>query len=361
MGASTTATMLPKIWAQSGSAGPDKRLGYCVVGLGRISMGHFMPGVKASSRSRFTAVVSGHPDKARRIAAEYGLPESAIYNYDNYDQIRNNPDIDAVYIGLPNSMHAEYSIRAARAGKHVLSEKPMATNASDCKAMIAACDQAGKKMMIAYRCHFDPQHLRAREIIRSGQIGKVQAIESANGFNLMPGEWRANKKLAGGGPLMDMGIYSLNACRYLLGEEPKEIQAVSSVVDQDGRFNEVEETLSWTMKFPSGVVASCNTTFGANMSGFIRIHGSRGMLYLDPAFGYDRIHLTARIPGANHGDPPTVIDGEEPARDPVVFMRQADYFAGCVLDGKDVDPSGAEGLRDTELIAQIYHAAGLAF
>src|SRR6516162_2743707 len=203
----------------------DRKIGYCIVGLGRISMEHFMPAVKNSSKSRVTAVVSGHRDKAGRMAAEYGIPVGSIYNYENCDEIAKNPAIDAVYIALPNSMHAEYSIRAAKAGKHVLCEKPMATSIDDCDAMIAACKANNVKLLIAYRCQLEPTNLRAIKLIRDGKLGSIQTIESANGFNIRPNQWRLNKKLAGGGPLMDVGIYSLNACRYLTGEEPQVISA----------------------------------------------------------------------------------------------------------------------------------------
>ena len=179
-------------------------------------------------------------------------------------------------MALPNSMHAEYTIRSARAGKHVLCEKPMATSVADSMAMIKACKEANKKLMIAYRCHYEPTNLRAMQLIRDGKLGKIQAIESANGFKEKAGEWRLDRKLAGGGPLMDMGVYSLNACRYLTGEEPVDLKGYSSVIDHDGRFDTVEENLSWTMKFPLGVVASCNTSYGAQMNGFYRVHGSLG-------------------------------------------------------------------------------------
>src|SRR6266436_6514873 len=233
-----------------------RSIGYCIVGLGRISMQHFMPGTKMSKHSRVTALVSGHRDKAEKMAAEYNVPAKNIYSYDNYDAIAENKDIDAVYIALPNSMHAEYTIRAAKAGKHVLCEKPMATTVADAQAMIDACRKADRKLMIAYRCQLEPTTLRAVELIRGGKLGKIQGIESANGFNIRAGEWRLNMKLAGGGPLMDMGVYSLNACRFLTGEEPTDIKADWSVIDKDGRFNEVEENIAWSMKFPSGIVAS---------------------------------------------------------------------------------------------------------
>ena len=336
-----------------GAQAQPRKIGYCIVGLGRISMQHFMPACKMSEHSRVTALVSGHRDKADKMAAEYGVPAGSIYSYQNFDQIIHNPAIDAVYIALPNSMHAEYTIRAAKAGKHVLCEKPMASTVEDSRAMIAACRAAKKKLMIAYRCQFEPTNLRAIELIRSGKLGKIQAIESANGFYERRGEWRLDRKLAGGGPLMDVGIYSLNACRYLTGEEPTSIQATASVIDHDGRFDGVEENLSWTMKFPSGIVASCNTTYGASMPGFYRVHGSQGMLHVEPSFSYEGLHLKANI----QGEAP--LDEPNPQRDPSQFVLEADHLADCILRDKEPKTNGEEGLRDMQLMAKIYGAAGL--
>ena len=284
------AHFAPSLHAQAN----QKKIGYAVIGLGRIA-GHFMPGTRSTTNSQITALVSGHRDKAERIAAEYNVPTSSIYNYENFDEIAHNPSVDAVYVALPNSMHAEYTIRAAKAGKHVLCEKPMATSVADCEKMIAACKAANVKLMIAYSCHYEPTNLRAIKLIRDGALGQVQTIQSAFGFNISPGEWRLSKKLAGGGPLYDVGIYSLNACRYLTGEEPDHISAYASVIDHDGRFNEVEENVSWTMHFPSGILASCNTTYGANMDGYFRVYGSKGWLQVDKAFVYEGLHLTRRV------------------------------------------------------------------
>ena len=315
-------------------------------------MDHFMPGCKSSQKSVVTAFVTGHREKADKLAAEYNVPAKNIYSYETFDEISNNPEIDAVYIALPNSMHAEYTIRAANARKHVLSEKPMATSLKDSQAMIDACRAAGKKLMIAYRCQYEPVNLRAIELIRDGKLGKIQAIESANGFNERAGEWRLNKKLAGGGPLMDVGIYSLNACRYLTGEEPAHLEGFCTVIDQDGRFRDVEENCSWTMRFPSGIVASCNTTYGAPMEGFYRVHGSLGTLHMEPAFSYQGIHLKAESKGQEP------IDMPEAEQDPSQFVREADYFAGCVFDNQEPKSNGEEGLRDMRYIAAIYKSAG---
>jgi predicted dehydrogenase len=331
---------------------PNSKIGYAVIGLGRIA-GHFMPGVRDTTNSQITGLVSGHRDKADRIAAQYGVPQTSIYNYENFDEIVRNPNIQAVYVALPNSMHAEYTIRAAKAGKHVLCEKPMATSVADCESMIAACKAANVKLMIAYRCHYEPTNLKAIKLIRDGALGQVQAIVSPFGFNIAPGEWRLNKKLAGGGPLFDVGIYSLNACRYLTGEEPEHISAYASVIDHDGRFDQVEENVAWTMRFPSGIVASCSTTYGANMEGFFRVYGSKGWLEVDNAFVYEGLHLRADFSG-------TRLDELNPARDPSHFTAEAEHFSHCIQNNLEPQSPGEEGLRDMRCITEIYRSAGIA-
>ena len=329
----------------------ERTTGYAIIGLGRIAA-IFMAGVRNSNNSKVTALVSGHRDKALRIGADYGVPESSIYSYENFDSILSNKAVDAVYVALPNSMHAEYTIRAAKAGKHVLCEKPMAISVAECESMIAACKSANVKLMIAYRCHYEPTNLKAVSLIRSGVIGQVQAIESAYGFNIAPGEWRLDKKLSGGGPLVDVGIYSLNATRYLTGEEPESIAAFASTINHDGRFTTVEENVSWTMKFPSGIVAACNTSYGAQVGGFFKVHGAKGWIEANPAFNYDGLHLHAQYPG-------TVIDEPNPARNPYQFQAQAEHFSHCVQNGFEPKTPGEEGLRDLKYITQIYRAAGI--
>ncbi|HUV68371.1 MAG TPA: Gfo/Idh/MocA family oxidoreductase [Terracidiphilus sp.] len=342
------AHFVPALNAQSA----QRKIGYAVIGLGRIA-DHFMRGVLSTNNSRITGLVSGHRDKADRIAAQYGVPQGSIYSYENFDEIIRNPAIDAVYVALPNSMHAEYTIRAAKAGKHVLCEKPMCISVAEAEAMIAACKKANVKLMIAYRCHYEPIHLKAIKLIRDGALGQVQAIESAFGFNIGQGEWRTNKKLSGGGPLFDVGIYSLNACRYLTGEEPVDIAAFASTIDHDGRFDTVEENDSWTMKFPSGIVASCATTYGAQMDGYFRVYGSKGSIEVDPAFNYDGVHLRGELSGVK-------IDDLNTSRDPYQFQAEADHFSNCVINNLEPQSPGEEGLRDMRYITQIYRSAGIS-
>ena len=356
---------VPRLEAQDNqSPASGRKFGWGIVGLGRISMGHFMPGVALSKTGRITALVSGHREKAEKQAATYNVPSPSIYSYDNYDEIARNKDVDGVYIALPNSMHAEYTIRAAKAGKHVLCEKPMATSVADCRAMIEACQKHQVKLMIAYRCQYNPLHLKAIDLIRSGQIGQVQIIESAFGFPIRPTfelegvtrpEFRLNKKLAGGGPLLDVGVYCLNATRYLTGEEPGDIKANSSTIDHDSRFSEVEENDGWTMKFPSGILASCTTTYGGDTGGggFFKVHGTKGWIAMEPAFPYQGKHLTVHAGRAEQ------IELPEPDKDPWDFVRQADYFADCVWNNREPKTGGQEGLRDMTLMSQIYESAGM--
>jgi predicted dehydrogenase len=347
------ARILPEGMANAQAASP--KVGYCVIGLGRIA-DHFMRGVSASSTSSITGLVSGHRDKAERIAAQYGVPTSSIYSYEDMDRMRENKTIDAVYVALPNSMHAEYTIRSAKAGKHVLCEKPMSTSVNDAKAMIAACKTANVKLMIAYRLHYEPTTQRAIKLVQGGAVGQVQSIVSSNGFNESAGEWRLNKALSGGGPLLDVGIYCLNAMRYLTAEEPAKFAGFVSTIDHDGRFTSVEENTSWTMQFPSGIQAVCTTTYGAQMPGFYRVYGSKGWLEVDE-FGYQGLRLTARY--SNDNGSITDLDELNPEKDPKQFTREADHFTECILTNRTPLTPGEEGLRDMEYMQAIYRSAGV--
>ena len=316
-----------------------------------------MPASLSTTNSRITALVSGHRDKANTIAAQYGVPPGSIYNYENFDEIAHNPAIDAVYVALPNSMHAEFTIRAAKAGKHVLCEKPMSTSVAEAESMIAACKAANVKLMIAYRCHYEPTNLRAVQLIRDGAIGKLQAIQSAFGFYEVAGEWRLNKKLAGGGPLFDVGIYCLNACRYLTGEEPSDISAYASTIDHDGRFDQVEENVAWYVhSFLPGRLRQfvLHTTYGAPMDGYFRAHGSKGWIQVDQAFVYEGLHLRAEF-GKTKLDP-----NQFRARHPSQFQAEGEHFSNCILKGLEPQSPGEEGLRDMRYITQIYRSAGVS-
>jgi predicted dehydrogenase len=237
---------------------PNKRLGIAVVGLGHLALNQILPAFGRARSVKVTALVSGESDKARAVGAQYGVPESHLYGYGNFDRLKDNPDVDIVYIVLPNSMHAEYTVRAAAAGKHVLCEKPMATSVADAERMISACNQAKRRLMIAYRMQYEPHQRMLIKLARNAANGSIRLIDAVNGQNdLGNGQWRQKKAFSGGGSLVDVGVYCLNAARYVTGEEPVEITARTTQPTNDARFREVEDIAMFTLRFPSGTVANC--------------------------------------------------------------------------------------------------------
>jgi predicted dehydrogenase len=341
-------------WAESvAGGGSDRKLGYAVVGLGSYGLGMIIPQFKNCKNSRLVGLVSGDAAKAKRVAAEHGVPEKNIYNYQNYDSIRDNPDIDIVYVCLPVGMHAEYTIRAAKAGKHVMCEKPMAVSSSECEAMIAACRQAGKKLMIGYRCHFEPNNLEAIRRARAGEIGKIRYFRSEHGFNFgNPDAWRLKKAMSGGGSLMDMGIYALNASRYMTGEEPSAVYAVESTDKRDPRFREVEDRIAFELEFPSGVIGSCMSMYSANQN-HILLMGDKGRIELEPATAYQGIKLWV---GNGHGDDKNEVT-PPPGPGATMWAAQLDHLSQCIVQNRQPIVGGEEGLRDIRIIEAIYRSA----
>jgi predicted dehydrogenase len=329
------------------------KLGWAVVGLGKFATEQILPSFAACERSRLVALVSGTPDKARRIADQYGVPAKNIYEYQRFDEIRQNPEIDVVYVILPNSMHAEYSQRAARAGKHVMCEKPMAVSARECEAMIAASKAAGRKLMVAYRAQFEPNNRAAIEMVRRGEIGALKVIVADHGRTLdltkPADQWRAKKALAGGGSLMDIGIYSLQAARYITGQEPVEVTARSYSTPGDPRFAEVEETVTFTLRFPNGVLANCTSSYGYEDVKRYRVFGDRGYLDLDPATAYQGNVLRV----SKSGKPSTLVEVPRGNQ----FALEMDHLSDCIQTNKSPRTPGEEGLRDVRIMDAIYTAA----
>jgi len=329
----------------------DRPLGYAIVGLGSYGLGVIIPQFKNCTHSRLAAIVSGDPAKAKRVAAEHGLPASAIYSYANFDSIRDNPDIDIVYVCLPNALHAEYTIRAAKAGKHVMCEKPMAVSVAECEAMIAACKTANRKLMIGYRCHFEPFNVEAMRLARAGAAGKIRYVRSEHGFTQGdPSKWRLKRALSGGGSLMDMGIYSLQAARYMTGEEPIAVTARESTDRRDPRFAEVEDMIDWTLEFPSGAIAGCQSMYSANQN-HILLMGDKGRIELEPATRYEGNQMWTGKDGREQQVKPP----PGPAR--TQFAGQLDHLAQCVRSGREPIVSGEEGLRDMRIVEAIYRSA----
>jgi predicted dehydrogenase len=328
---------------------PGKKLGWAIVGLGSLSIYEILPAFAQCEKSKPVAFVSGHPDKAHKLALRYGIDSKNIYNYQNYDSIKDNPEVDIIYIVLPNSMHAEYTIRGFQAGKHVLTEKPMANTPADCQKMIDAGRAAGKKLMVAYRCRYEPFNQEAIRICRSGELGPIQAIITNAGWRVTnPDQWRLKKDLAGGGSLMDIGIYALNGARYLSGEEPTEINAMSYTEPNDPRFKEVEENIYFQMRFPSGALANCTSSYGYFHTSHFRVIGTKGWLEMDPATWYSGLRLKV-------GDNSGIVEKELPTRDH--FALEMDHMSQCVMENKEPLTPGEEGLRDITLMMAIYESA----
>ena len=331
----------------------SRRLGVAVVGLGRLALTQILPGFAQARHVRVTALVSGERDKARVIAAQYGVPEKSIYDYTNFDALRNSPDVDVVYIVLPNALHMEYTVRAAQAGKHVLCEKPMATSSADAQRMVEACRAAGRKLMIAYRCQYLPEYRELVRFAREKIFGEVRLIEASNGQdNASNGQWRLNRAMAGGGSLPDVGLYCLNAARFITGEEPVEISARITRPKDDARFREVEDVCAFTLGFPSGVVASCTSGYSYHENRFLRLMATQASVGLDPAFSYDNLTMQInRRQGMSNGL-------EQRRWSPKnQFALEMDAFAEAIRGDRVPLTPGEEGLADMRLIEAIYQAA----
>lgn len=332
----------------------SRPVGFAPVGLGDIS-DIFMKACARTPNANITGLVTGHPaEKGSKYGAMYNVPQSSIYTYETYDKIRDNRAIEAVYIGLPNSMHCEYTIRAAEAGKHVLCEKPMAISSAECRKMIDACKRANVKLMIGYRVHYDPTFLQIRKMLRNGDIGDIIGFQGGFYGQKREGEWRLNRALAGGGSLLDLGIYPLNAIRWLCAEEPTDFRAMVSTMEKGQRFAQVEQTVEWVMKFPSGVLANCGSSYGMDGPAFLQIDGAKGRIHIEPAFYYGDVKYTFTGHTRN-GD---VAGGFPVTGQYDQFTAEADHFAACVRNNKTPDTPGEEGLADMLAIEAIYRAAG---
>jgi predicted dehydrogenase len=290
-------------------------------------------------------LITGSPDRAAEVAAEHGIPATSIYAYDDMARMAENPDIDVVYIVTPNSLHLEHALAAAAAGKHVLCEKPMAISVAECESMIAGCREAGVKLAVGYRLQFEAHHLEMIRLAQEEVFGGPRVIEAGFGFRLgNPDQWRLDRELAGGGCLIDAGIYALQACRYISGEEPVEVIAQQISRDPE-RFSEVEESITWQMRFPSGLLATCSSSYNARGMDRVRVYGEEGWFGLEPAYRYgglDGMRLDGegiRFEQRNH------------------FAVEMDDFAACILEDRESKVSGEEGLKDLRVIEAIYESA----
>ncbi len=323
------------------------RVGFALVGLGRLSIEQLIPAFRASKKAKLTALVSGDAAKAQRIAQENGVDPKSIYNYKNFGRIAKNKDVQVVYIVLPNSMHAEFTVRAARAGKHVLCEKPMETSMTKCQQMISECRHAKVKLMIAYRIQYEPMNRQMQRLVRDKKFGDVKFIDSVNMQKIDKMEWRLSEKLSGSGAVGDLGVYCINTIRFLLGEEPVEIFAESFRPPGNPLFKEVDASTIFQMRFPSGVLANCACGFDAHDTKSYRVVADRGTFGMDPAFPYRGLKMFAQP-----NEPPLP---DIPATDQ--FANDLDHMADCVMNDREPYTPGEEGLQDQRIIEAIFESA----
>jgi glucose-fructose oxidoreductase len=348
--AAAAIALSPRSGRASGPPAPDRKLGIALVGLGSYSAGRLAPALLQTKHCKLTGVVTGSRDKGLEWARKYGFSKKNVFSYDTMAQIAGNPDIDVIYVVTPNSLHAEHCIAAAKAGKHVICEKPMATSVADCDAIISACKAAGVRLTVGYRLHYEPHTVEFCRLAREKVFGPFMKISGENGFDMgsdanASNTWRLNKKLAGGGPLMDMGVYVIQAvCMAKAEQAPVAVTAKFGPVTRPGMFTEVEESLDWTMEFDDGAMAKCRATYAAQWS-MLRAEAERGWAELEyPAFYYDEPILKTsqgkpHFPNVNHQ------------------LVQMDAMALEIMTGKPSVAPGEMGRRDIAVTDAIYAAA----
>ena len=322
--------------------GPVLRV--AILGLGSYGT-RVAEAMQFCKKAKLVGAISGTPSKLKDWQQKYNIPEKNCYNYENFDQVKSNPDIDAIYVITPNGLHRDQVLRVAKAGKHAICEKPMAINAKEGHEMVDACRKANVKLLVGYRMHFEPKTLEIIRMRKEGALGKVLFFEGLSGFKIGdPNQWRMNKALAGGGAMMDIGIYSINGARYMIGEEPVWVTAQETKTDPV-KFKDVDETILFQLGFPSGAVASCLSTYSMNNLDRFFLNGDAGFGELQPATGYGPIKGRTHKGELNH---------------PHVTHQtvQMDEMAGIILEGKQpvVPVDGEEGLKDLKIIDAIYAA-----
>ena len=329
-----------------------KKIGFAILGLGELTETQLLPAFEKCKYAEPVALISDDNDKANELAKKYNIDRASVYSYENFDAIADNESIEVVYIVLPNSMHKDFTIRSAKAFKHVLCEKPMATSVSEAEEMINACRKADRKLMIAYRVQLEPHHKVIKEWIKQHVFGKVKAIECFNGEYVDDAsQWRFKKSLAGGGVLMDLGIYCINTLRYLMDNEPVWVSANMYATPGDERFKEVEETILFQMAFDDGTVASCGASYSLNYQRYRCFTQEKNWFGMDPAFAYNDLKI--EISATNNGKEfplPVVKESDQ-------FVLVMDHMAECILRNKIPKTPGEEGLKDQFVMEAIYRSA----
>lgn len=327
------------------AAVPPPRLGVAIVGLGGYASGQLAPALKLTKNIQITGVVTGSPEKGRNWSDVFGIPDKAIYSYDTMARIADNPTIDVIYVVTPNALHRDHVIAAAKAGKHVITEKPMGVSVADCDAMIAACRAAKVKLSVGYRIHFDPYFAEVNRLAKDPEMGPFKKLSGGFGFTMTQPQWRAEKKMAGGGPLMDLGIYAIQAACLSTGEKlPVAITAREAEKKRPEFFRDVEETIEWVMEFADGTRGEFITSYNGGINRF-RAESDKGWAQVEPAFSYNGLKGTSSK-GPFSFDPPVVQQA-----------GQLDHIAQRLREDRDSDIPGEMGRRDMQIIEAIYQSA----
>jgi predicted dehydrogenase len=331
------------LYNPSSAQGPVLRV--AIMGLGSYGT-RVAEAMKECKRAKLVGVISGTPSKIPDWQKRYNIPEKNCYNYENFDNIKNNPDIDAVYVITPNALHRPGAMRVAKAGKHVICEKPMALNAKEGEEMIDACRKAKVKLLVGYRMHFEAKTLEIIRMRKAGELGKVLFFQGLCGFKIGdPNQWRLNKQLAGGGSLMDIGIYAINGSRYMIGEDPIWVSAQETKTDPVKFKDGVDETIEFQLGFPGGAVSSCLSTYNMNNLDRFFLNAENGFAELQPSTGYGPI-----MGRTNKGE----------LTQPHITHQtvQMDEMAAIIFDGKQpvVPVDGEEALKDMKIIDAIFAA-----
>lgn len=329
--------------AQTKKTMNKNKLGVALVGLGGYATGQLAPALQQTKHCYLAGIVTGTPAKAAAWKEKYNIPDKNIYNYQNFDAIKDNSDIDIIYVVLPNHLHTPYTIRGFEVGKHVICEKPMAITVEDCNKMIAAAEKAGKFLSIGYRLQYDPYNLEMVRLAKEKIYGDIKSIDAAFSITPQKGEWRLDKKIAGGGPLMDVGIYCLQAVCYITGLEPVAVTAKTFPVNDTDKFINIEETIEWQMEMPGGLIARCRSSY-SERNGFVKVTAQNGWFELNPAYNYGGLKMKTS-------------DGRKFELPP--FSQQAKQLDGIAQSIKNNQQSkvpGQMGGRDMKIIAAIYEA-----
>jgi len=316
-----------------------------IMGLGSYGT-RVAEAMQSCTKAKLVGVISGTPSKIKLWQTRYNIPEKNCYNYSDFDKIKDNPDIDAVYVITPNGLHHSQVIRVAQAGKNVICEKPMALNEQEAKEMIDACKKANVKLLVGYRMHFEPHTLEIIRMRKAGEFGKILFFQGLSGFTIGdPTQWRLNKKLSGGGSMMDIGIYSVNGSRYMIGEDPVWVTAEETKNNPDKFKDGIDETIQFQLGFPGGAVASCFSTYSMNNLDRFFLNGTNGYAELNPSTGYGPIRGRTN-------------KGDLQAADVIHQTVQMDEMSDIILRGKipEVPVDGEEALKDLKIIDAIYEA-----